>query len=84
MVFAIYDKSRLTMHADRKYLSRIPIPKTSEKLKKAIINEVKNNSKKSSSTSKLNDLVFEVFKLTDSEKSQVINQLEKFDQMGKK
>ncbi len=84
MVFAIYDKSRLTMHADRRYISRIPIPKTSEKLKKAIINEVKNNSKKSSSTSKLNDLVFEVFELADSEKSQVINQLEKFDQMGKK
>ncbi len=84
MVFAIYDKSRLTMHTDRKYLSRIPIPKTSEKLKKAIINEVKNNSKKSSSSSKLNDLVFKIFELTDSEKSEVINQLEKFDQMGKK
>lgn len=87
MVFAIYDKSRLTMHADRKYLSRIPIPKTSEKLKKAIIDEVKNNiknNKKNNNMKKLNDLIFQVFKLIDSEKNQVINQLEKFDQMGKK
>lgn len=83
MVFVIYDRSRLTMHADRKYLSRIPIPKTSEKFKKAIINEVKNNTK-NNNMNKLNDLIFQVFELTDLEKTQVINQLEKFDQMGKK
>lgn len=82
MVFAIYNQSRLTMHTDRTYIGTIPIPKISKSLKKSIITEVKNEMK-DQSKSKLNDLIFEAFDLTDFEKKEIINQLKKFEEMGK-
>ena len=52
-------------------------------VKKSIIVEVKNQMKNRTSPCKLNNLIFEAFNLTKSEINQVINQLEKFEQMGK-
>jgi tRNA1(Val) A37 N6-methylase TrmN6 len=84
MVFVVYTQSRLTMHTDRRYINRIPIPKTSSKLEKAVIAEVKNQIKEKSSFLKLNDLIFEVFGLNDIDIKQVKRQLEKFEKRGKK
>ena len=86
MVFAVYGKSRLTMHTDRKYIGRIPIPCVSDELRNAIVFQVDRNMRGMSTTPnpKLDDLIFEAFNLTVSEQDQIIQQLQKFDHMGKK
>ena len=84
MVFVVYNQSRLTMHADRKYINRIPIPKINDKLKKSIINQVKTQMKGKQSVSELDELIFEAFGLSKIEIKQVQKQLEKFEKRGKK
>ena len=84
MIFAIYNQSRLTMHADHKYLSRIPIPKINKKIKNQIINEVKKQQKNQTSTEKLNELVFTAFSLSDKEMQLVNTSIGEFEQRGKK
>ena len=84
MVFVIYNQSRLTMHTDHKYLSRIPIPNTTTTIKKQIIKEVKNQLNTQTSFENLNELIFDAFDLSNKEKQLVNTSLREFEQRGKK
>jgi len=78
MVFVIYNQSRLTMHADRNYIGRLPIPSTNNKIKNSIIKEVKNRIENRGSDDILNSLVYDAFNLTSNEREVVRSQLESF------
>ena len=73
MLYAIYNKSKLTMHTDRVYLGKIPIKKVDKKTQKEIISIVtkinKNNSK--NILSKLDEKVYELYGVTKKEQDKI-------------
>ena len=83
MVFAIFGKSRLTMHTDRYYLGSLPIPEIDKKLKNQIINSVKL-SLKGKPNPKLNSLIYSAYSLSKREIQLLEKELIKFRADGKK
>jgi hypothetical protein len=83
MIFAIFAKSRLTMHTDKHYLGLIPIPKTNRKLKNQIIRSVKS-SLKGKHDSQLNSLIYSAFSISDEQIQLLSKELTNFRSNGKK
>ena len=79
MVFLVYSRSKLTMHADKHYIGIIPIPSVGNVLKESIIKEVKKViSRDSHGFEYLNDLIFEAFGITNYEKKLILSELDNF------
>ena len=83
MIFAIFAKSRLTMHTDKHYLGLIPIPKTNRKLKNQIIRSVKL-SLKGKHDLQLNSLIYSAFSISDKQIQLLEKELTNFRSNGKK
>lgn len=73
LLYAIYNKSKLTMHTDRVYLGKIPIKKTDKKTQKEIISIVtkinKNNSK--NILPELDEKVYKLYGITKKEQDKI-------------
>ena len=78
MVFVVYNQSRLTMHTDRSYIGRLPIPYTNNNNKNAIIKIVKNLMSNLDDKDILNSLVYDTFNLTSKERNTIKMHLKTF------
>lgn len=73
LLYAIYNKSKLTMHTDKVYLGKIPIKKPTKKTQKEIFNIVKKFDKKNSKEilSELDKKVYKLYGVTKKEQDKI-------------
>ena len=73
LLYAIYNKSKLTMHTDRGYLGKIPIKKADKKTQKEIIDVVTKINKYNSRNflSKLDEKVYKLYGITKKEQDKI-------------
>jgi len=73
LMYAIFNKSKLTMHTDKVYLGKLPIKKTTKKKQKEIINLVKkmnkNNLKKI--LPEIDKKVYKLYGITKTEQNKI-------------
>jgi mevalonate kinase len=72
-MYAVFNKSKLTMHTDKVYLGKLPIKKTTKEKQKEIINLVKkmnkNNLKKT--LPELDKKVYKLYGITKTEQNKI-------------
>lgn len=73
LMYAVYNKSKLTMHTDKVYLGKIPIKKTSKKNQEEIIEIVKKINKQNlkEKLSELDKKIYKLYGLTKSEQNKI-------------
>ena len=73
LLYAVYNKSKLTMHTDKVYLGKIPIKKASKKIQKEIMNIVKKINKENlkEKLSELDKKVYKLYGMTKNEQYKV-------------
>jgi len=71
MVFVVYNQSRLTMHTDKSYIGRLPIPNTDNRIKNKIIKIVRDQMDGLNSDKSLDSLVYDAFNLTSEERDTI-------------
>lgn len=75
LIYALFNKSKLTMHADQDYMSKLPIVETDNRLQLRIAEMITSITKTKTKdiVSELDDLIFSLYKITEREKL-LINQ----------
>src|SRR3989344_4308620 len=73
LLYAVYNKSKLTMHTDKVYLGKIPIKKASKKIQKEIMDIVKKINKENlkEKLSELDKKVYKLYGMTKNEQYKV-------------
>ncbi|MEK6982987.1 MAG: N-6 DNA methylase [Nanoarchaeota archaeon] len=73
LLYAVYNKSKLTMHTDKVYLGKIPIKKASKKIQKEIMDIVKKINKENlkEKLSELDKKVYKLYGMTKNEQNKV-------------
>jgi len=78
--YAIYNKSKLTMHTDKVYIGKIPILKPNKKVEKEIINLVQKLNKNKDKKRVLRELdtkVYKLYKINKTEQNLIESALKK-------
>ena len=78
--YAIYNKSKLTMHTDKVYIGKIPLLKSDDKIEKEIINLVQKLNKNKDKKSILRELdtkVYKLYKINKTEQNLIESALKK-------
>jgi type I restriction-modification system DNA methylase subunit len=73
LMYAIYNKSKLTMHTDKVYLGKIPIKKANKKNQEEIIGIIKKINKQNlkEKLSELDKKVYKLYGITKSEQNKI-------------
>ncbi len=73
LLYAVYNKSKLTMHTDKVYLGKIPIKKASKKIQKEIMDIVKkiNEENLKEKLSELDKKVYKLYDMTENEQNKI-------------
>jgi type I restriction-modification system DNA methylase subunit len=80
LIYAIYNKSKLTMHTDKVYLGRLPIKKVSKETQKEIIgvvNKLEKTKEKKPLLNMLDKVVYKLYKLNKNEQNLIEESLAK-------
>jgi len=73
LMYAVYNKSKLTMHTDKVYLGKIPIKKVNKKIQKEIIDIAKKINKENlkETLSELDKKVYKLYEITKTEQNKI-------------
>lgn len=73
LMYAVFNKSKLTMHTDKVYLGKLPIKKATKEKQKEIINLVKkiNNANLKEILPELDKKVYKLYRITKSEQNKI-------------
>jgi len=80
LIYAIYNKSKLTMHTDKVYLGRLPIKKVSKEEQKEIINivdKLEKTKEKKPLLRMLDKIVYKIYNLNKKEQNLIEKSLTK-------
>jgi len=80
LIYAIYNKSRLTMHTDKVYLGKLPvkvIPKEKQKKVIALVSELEKAEEKKQLLKQIDEEVYKIYNINKTEQSLVEQSLKK-------
>lgn len=80
LIYAIYNKSKLTMHADKVYIGKLPIKKVSKEKQREVIeivNKIEKTEEKKPLLKKLDKIIYKLYNFDKNEQNLVDESLNK-------